>query len=426
MPRKKKETPEERVFGPRILADGREAWDVRWRDERGKNRSRTYYSLREANELAVDIRLNRDNPDLHETTTLGEYFDRDELKKRIIRERKLGTKTRSHWLGRWRNHVCNEDYGIAHLPVQDFSRKAPISDFLSGMDEAGVPQQTQARTLGEVSKVLDEAVEDGLLTRNAIRSLDRAAKPSTKRKHQIYVPTFREIELLRLEMINHPNHLRRDYYGQRDALIVSLLAYEAPRPEELRKLAWLKMLWDQEKLHIRAPKAERGKANVLDRFPPLQPVVADEAKAWWMVLREPADHTPVIPTPEWDTRLAGEEWTDTNWKDWRNRVFRPALKRLAKKVARDQEHDEHLCRIRPYDLRHMAISAWLANGGKDRNGNWDGSPANPVDVANWAGHEIHTMFSVYAHRIETAPKIPINDQIVLAREEVFGQQDQAA
>lgn len=74
----------------------------------------------------------------------------------------------------------------------------------------------------------------------------------------------------------------------------------------------------------------------------------------------------------------------------------------------------------------MAISLWLANGGKNRNGEWDGSPANPVEVARWAGHQTYTMFSAYAHFIQTAPRVPINQQIEQAREDVFGTHLKAA
>lgn len=420
MARARKEQPDSRVFGPRVLADGREAWDVRWRDKRGKNKSRTYYSLREANELAADIRFGRDNPDLRDQLTLGEYFQVPEVQKRIKKERRLSDATAATWLEIWNRHVCHRDYGIAQMELQDLSRKGPLSDFLTSMDEAGIGEPTQARVLGIVSKFLDEAVEDQLLTRNPIRSMDPKSKPSMKRMHQVYIPTIHEIELLRLELLNHPNNRRRSYYGPRDALMVSILAYEAPRPEEIRGLEWTNIEWDRDKLHIKAPKAERGKANKLHRHPPLQPVVAAELKDWWEALGEPGAYTPVLPLPPWAKRTGGEHWTLKNWADWRHRAFKPALERVAKRVARSEEHYEQLCRMRPYDLRHTAISLWLANGGKDQNGNWDGSPANPVDVSDWAGHEISTMFSIYAHVMETSPRVPINEQITKAREAVFG------
>jgi hypothetical protein len=48
---------------------------------------------------------------------------------------------------------------------------------------------------------------------------------------------------------------------------------------------------------------------------------------------------------------------------------------------------------RPYDLRHAALSLWLASG------------APPADVAARAGHSIHVLLSVYAH------SVPGHDQI---------------
>jgi integrase len=44
-------------------------------------------------------------------------------------------------------------------------------------------------------------------------------------------------------------------------------------------------------------------------------------------------------------------------------------------------------RLRPYDLRHAALSLWLASG------------APPAEVAARAGHSVHVLLAVYAHCI---------------------------
>jgi hypothetical protein len=51
-------------------------------------------------------------------------------------------------------------------------------------------------------------------------------------------------------------------------------------------------------------------------------------------------------------------------------------------------------RLRPYDLRHAALSLWLASG------------ALPADVAARAGHSVRVLLAVYAHCIPGATRSP--------------------
>ena len=51
-------------------------------------------------------------------------------------------------------------------------------------------------------------------------------------------------------------------------------------------------------------------------------------------LGHPADGDLVFPGPD------GQPWRDTDWRNWRNRVFQPAAKKAG------------LIQTRPYDLRH--------------------------------------------------------------------------
>lgn len=397
------------VFGPRKLKDGRKAYDVRFRNEKGENKSETRHSLEEANELASDIRYGRNNDALVPDTTLGEFGATPEITRTIRREHRLGAKTIGRWESMWRNHVMHADYGIAGKSLMELSKKAPFNAFIEGMDESGVGEPTQSRTLGIVSAFLDEAVEQDLMPRNPLRVMKN--KPSAERKRELYIPSIELVERIRMQMFNHANPLRNESYGRRDAMIISLMAYEAPRPEEVRGLLVESPDFKKELLKIVADKAKRGKSKTLIRHAPLNPVVADELQDWVDFLVFPPGFYPLLPLPEWGKRRGGEAWKDENWKDWRNRTFRPAVRRAAKEVARTTAEYEQICELRPYDLRHLAISLWLASGGKDHEGNWDGSPANPVEVASWAGHEVGTMWENYAHVVPGARHVPIHIQI---------------
>lgn len=411
-PRKK----EKGVFGPRKLADGTKAWDVRYRNEKGENKSVTVYDLEEANAIARDHREGRYNERLAPTTELGEFFAREEVKSSLAREHGLSTGTMERWMSIWRNHLSHPDYGIGDLPVSKFSKKGPVNQMLNGMDEAGVGKPTQRRSLGILSAILDEAVEEDLVPYNVVRVMKN--KPSADRERELYIPTIEVVEMIRLDLLTCHYRARRREYRQRDALMISILAYDALRPEEFRQLPWERSGKDSLEMHVIAQKAKRGKSKTLHRFPPVQEVIAAELQAWYQRLGEPEVHTPVLPLSNWGGRQGGGPWDEKSWADWRARIFKPALARVAEQVGKNEEEKEAITAMRPYDLRHTGISQWLANGGKDKHGDWDGSPANPVDVAAWAGHEMRTMWETYAHVVKNASGIPIQQQILDAREKL--------
>jgi integrase len=404
------------VRPPRKLKDGREAFRVKWRNELGVQEELTKYSLEEANQLASDIIAGRRNPDLVPDITVGEFFARPEVWAEIKRSRRLGPNTIPHYKRMWRLHLSCREFGISGLELKKFSRRAPISKWLIDMEAAGVGEPQQARVLGFLGAILDEAVEEGICEQNPIPGMK--GKPSAERQRDLWIPTVEVIELLRWEVAAHPNKLRREWLNQRDALMVSLLAYEAPRPEELRQLAWDDILWPSDQVYFFAQKARRGKASVTKRYPPLNAVVREELEAWFEALGEPSGETPVLPQADWGKRKGGGPMDGEAWKDWRNRVFKPAARRVAKKVGRNEEERERIEALRPYDLRHTAISHWLASGGKGKDGEFDGSPANVVEVASWAGHQPRTLWDVYAHEVETLPKVPLADQVRPARAKV--------
>lgn len=65
--------------------------------------------------------------------------------------------------------------------------------------------------------------------------------------------------------------------------------------------------------------------------------------------------------------------------NWRRRVFQPASERAGVNHG-----------LRPYDLRHTALSTALSLG------------IDPATVANMAGHDVRTLLSTYTHSMEDA------------------------
>ncbi|KKL49650.1 hypothetical protein LCGC14_2313380 [marine sediment metagenome] len=343
--------------------------------------------------------------------SLGEFFHR--VWPTIRAKRRYKGRTVTLWNTVWNAHLCHPSYGIAGHTMRSLAHSPELLDqFIVDMTEAGVHEPMQARVFSVLNRIFVEAARQSALTgvrANPIKELE--GKPASNRKRDPVILPVEAIELLRQEILNHPNPRRRKELNMRDGLMISMLAYSAPRPEDLCNLDWEYSGTASGWVTYHAEKAQRGQASVVVREAPLAKPVREELEAWGTQLGNPGDDTPIIPLPAWGERRGGERWRPEDWKDWRDRVFRPALKRL---VARKPEL-AYMAELSPYDLRHTAISLWLAHGGED------GGPANPVEVAQWAGHSAATMWSHYAHVIQGArreAKSTIDEQIRQARKKI--------
>ncbi len=140
---------------------------------------------------------------------------------------------------------------------------------------------------------------------------------------------------------------------QRDALIVSMLAYAGLRPIEDRACTWGDLR--DRTLHIFATKT--GRARDIDLIAPL----AQDLAEWRMGCGRPADSELITPRP------SGGPWTREDWANWRRRGWRPAAVEAG--VTGD---------LRPYRLRCSFVSLLL----------WEGRSL--AYVAEQAGHSVVT------------------------------------
>jgi integrase len=69
----------------------------------------------------------------------------------------------------------------------------------------------------------------------------------------------------------------------------------------------------------------------------------------------------------------GTAWDEDDWRNWRDRVYRPAAEKAGLKGTR------------PYDLRHSAASLWLHEG------------RTIIEVATWMGRSGQMALSTYLH-----------------------------
>jgi integrase len=93
-------------------------------------------------------------------------------------------------------------------------------------------------------------------------------------------------------------------------------------------------------------------------------------------------------------RPDGQPWREHDYRNWRRRVFKPAVQAAGAPLKR------------PYDLRHACASLLIRAG-------WP-----LADVAEHMGHSVATLARDYAHVIADMrgqPTMPVNDAIVAAR-----------
>jgi hypothetical protein len=98
--------------------------------------------------------------------------------------------------------------------------------------------------------------------------------------------------------------------SQREATLVSMLAYAGLRPEEATSARWRD--WGERALHVHASKTERPRTIKL-----LAPLVQDLAE-WRLGSGRPPASALIFPTHD------GDEWKLHDWQNWRQRVYQPS------------------------------------------------------------------------------------------------------
>jgi integrase len=173
---------------------------------------------------------------------------------------------------------------------------------------------------------------------------------------------------------------------QRDALLVSILAYAGLRPSEALGLRWGDVL--DQTLVVNASKTGRRRNVRL-----LRPLAGDLA-AWRLASGSPSPRTLVFPNA-----TTGARWTDEAYKSWARHQFHRAAKAAGVEGAT------------PYSLRHSFVSLLLAEG------------RSVLDVAQQAGHKASLSLDTYGHLFadfDGREKVDAEAAIRMAREAVAG------
>ena len=160
--------------------------------------------------------------------------------------------------------------------------------------------------------------------------------------------------------------------NQRDALIVSLLAYSGLRPGELRALRWsdigegtinVQRACNPDGTIKRVKGGERRSVRLLA-------ALAQDLREYRLVAGRPPERSLIISTD-------GKAWTKSEWQMWRVDRWAPACREVGLDPV-----------PRPYDLRHIFASLLLAEG------------RQPTYVARQLGHSVAVLLRTYAHLID--------------------------
>jgi integrase len=360
----------------RKLKNGRHMYRVRWREGgRGsKEHVRAFDRKEHAERLETEIRRRKQ---------LGELatFDRGKLTLDEFARgqwwpkygsQHLARKTQLTYAELWDRHILGRLGGVQlrHLTP------AVVEAFQAELRAAGVGEATILKALTLLQGMCRKAVVWGEIASNPVQPVN---KPSQRRTRTVRPLSPTDVERLRDRMPS-----------ERDAALVSVMAYAGLRPGEALALRWgdvgERTILVERSLALGQEKGT--KTGTVKPVRLLGPLKAD-LHAYRMKLGRPADDRLIF------SRADGEPWRDEDYRNWRKRVFKEAA------TAADLWAD-----VRPYDLRHSFVSLLIREG------------KNILEVARQARHSPKMTLDVYGHvfeELEGAKPIPAEEAIRAAR-----------
>ena len=188
----------------------------------------------------------------------------------------------------------------------------------------------------------------------------------------------------------------RSKLDTRGAMLVSLLAYSGPRPEEVvRRLAW-KDVGERAILYVDTKRH-------CVRYTPLLAPLADDLREWFLASGRPDGNQPVLPAHD------GGFWGDDDWRNWRRRVWHGEPERtLTRGRTTPGRRGCAPSGTRPRDLRSSFVTLRV----------YEGVPL--TQIAREVGTSVRMIEQHYAGVIANwdGNRVPANQQIKAARHPV--------
>jgi integrase len=383
------------------LPHRRNQYQVRWR-EGGRQRTRLFKRKGDAEAFELDVNRRKQLGPLASGVitsrqTLAEFMHDEWWPRYAVPN--LSIDTRRRYLEVWDHDLAPRvgDYQLREItPLL-------VEDLRDQLAQQGLSVASQRKALLLLSGVLKRAVVRQLIPVNPVSLIDMPKTPLSAGPQPLSPLTVERIRFIMLTQRTRTvpgssagKRPQRAYEApvgsaaerQRNALIVSMLAYGGLRPSEDRSTPWGDL--SERKLRVFATKTKRERHVDL-----LAPLVTDLAE-WRMACGRPGEDELIVPRP------SGGDWTRSDWNNWRRRVYRPAA--IAAGVTGD---------LRPYRLRGSFVSLLL----------WEGRSL--TYVAQQAGHSVATLAKHYAgviEELEDMPRVSAAEAIRQARVEASGQQ----
>lgn len=287
----------------------------------------------------------------------------------------LTKKTLEPYKTIWNLHLLPR---IGHLQVRQVS-PVVVTRLRNDLTDDGVGTATIRKGLGMLQAVWRQAIEWGEATDNPFRVVK---KPKAIRQITVVPFTVEQVERMRDHML--------EQHGLLDAVLVSVLAYAGPRPEdalavEYRHIGKRTILLEQKNVAgVIVPGAKTGEKS---RNVYLLRHVRQDLLELRMETGNPPDSALIF------SRTDGEPWRDHDYRNWRRRHFKPAAKAVGMPNAR------------PYDLRHTYASLRLAE-----------QRLSLREIADQLGNSLATLASTYAHVIaDLKGQPPIDPDKLIAK-----------
>lgn len=349
---------------PTKLPSGK--WRVRWTDPHGARRSRTFDKKADADRWASEVTRLRQRGELERLTPRN--FTLTDLAKEWLDgpARSVAPSTRKTNVEIIKSLIVRR---IGSAQVASLSTRE-VERWLAEMEADGLPPDRRRRGLTALRSLMDLAVIWEYARSNPAKGAKLPKKPPTEPIKPLSPDTIEKMRVYLLER------------GRwQDAVIVSLMAYAGLRPGEATRAKWQHM--GNRTLTVTASKTSRSRAVQL-----MEPVQKD-LQEWSLACGRPANGL-IYPRP-----LAGD-WTDTTYRNWNRRIFKPAAS-----AAGAADATPKVLRASFASLMHAAHKP-------------------PVWVAAQMGHSLRVHMDHYVHIIEDVdPDTRLDPvaMIVSAREE---------
>jgi len=331
-------------------------WRVRWYDETGAERSKTFDRATDAKAFEAKIRTLKRAGALADVDagreTLAEFVEEWWM---VYAGPNLERATLRAYASLWNGHARPR---LGQLQLRELTPQT-IARFRAELEAAGVGVEAIRKTMTMLQGVLQRAVEWGRVPTNAVKITRKPPKPH-RPAVQAIPPTL--IELMRARLLEQDK--------LRDATLLAVLAYAGLRPQEALALEW-RHVRERTLLVERALSDGQLKALKNRRQPRTVELLAplrDDLAAWRAAQRAPPATAPVFPSH------SGAFWRASDWRNWRKRSYKPVAEVVGINGAR------------PYDLRH-AFASLLIHEGR----------LSVVDIAAQLGHNPTVCLDTYAH-----------------------------